>query len=113
MLIDIKTILEIETIAMENPEGFTLFIPTRELIQTGIAVGHAATQNEFGRSGIHACIKHSLYNYGHLGGWRNPDGRMQYDSVRIFTDLQKAIKYGRKQKQYSIFDLDNGWEIIL
>ncbi len=113
MFIEIKTILQIETIAMENPDGFTLWVPTLELVKSGIAVGHAVTQNQFGKGGLHTCIKHALYNYGYVGGWKNENGEMQYDSVRIFTDLHKAIKWARKQKQRSIFDIDNGWNIEL
>ncbi len=113
MFIDFKIARAIELIALENPEGFTVHVTTLNLVTKGIVVAHQATQNEFGLGGLQNCIKHALYNYGYVGGWRNPEGQMQYDSVRIFTDLRKAIKWGRKQKQYAIFDLDNGWEIIL
>ena len=113
MFIEIRTLLQIKTISMENPEGFTLWVPTLELIKTGIAVGHKATQNQFGIGGLETVVKHALYNYGYIGGWKNQKGEMQYDSVRMFTDLRAAVKWGRKQGQYSIFDLDNGWEIVL
>lgn len=113
MFIDFSIARQIELIALENPEGFTVHVTTLNLVTKGIVVAHFETQNEFGIGGLQNCIKHALYNYGHVGGWKNPEGRMQYDSVRIFTDLRKAIKWGRKQKQYAIFDLDNGWEIIL
>jgi len=113
MFIEIKTILAIELIAMENPEGFTVHVPTLNLVTSGVVVAYHATQNQFGRGGLHTCLKHALYHDGYVGGWRNPAGEMQYDSVRIFRDLRKAIKWGRKQRQHAIFDLDNGWEIIL
>ncbi len=113
MLIEIKTLLQIKTIAMENPEGFTLDLRNMEFVKTGIAVGFKETQNQFGIGGLETVVKHSLYNSGYIGGWRNPNGEMQYDSVQLFTDLRKAVKWGRKQKQHSIFDLDNGWEIVL
>jgi len=103
----------IEEIAKENPEGFTLRITTMELVSTGIAVGHAETQHCYSRAGLYVCIEHALYNYGVIGGWRNQNGEMQYDSVRMFKDLRAAVKWGRKQKQYAIFDIDNGWEIVL
>lgn len=103
----------IETIALEHPDGFTLQITTLELVTTGIAVGYEATQNSYQRAGLYHCIQHSIFYGGHIGGWRNLKGEMQYDSVRMFTDLRKAIRFGRKQKQVAIFDIDNGWEIIL
>lgn len=113
MFIEIKTLLAIEMIASENPEGFTLHVPTMQLVTSGVVVAYHETQNQFGMGGLHTCVKHALYNSGFVGGWRNPEGRMQYDSVRIFWDLRKAVKWGRKQQQVAIFDLDNGWEIIL
>ncbi len=113
MFIDFRLVMAIEMIAIENPEGFTVHVTTLNLVTKGIVVAHLETQNNFGRGGLETCIKHALFNYGYVGGWRNQKGQMQYDSVRIFTDLRKAIKWGRKQKQYAIFDLDNGWEIII
>lgn len=115
MFIETKTLLAIQEIAKQNPDGFTLFVPTMELVTSGIVVAYHETQNQFGIGGLFTCVKHALYNFGHVGGWRNQEGIMQYDSVRIFRDrsLQKAIKFGRKQQQIAIFDIDNGWEIIL
>lgn len=100
-------------IAKQHPEGFTLDLTKMELVTTGISVGHKETQNAFGLTGLDKCIRHALYNHGVVGGWRNPDGMMQFDSVRMFTDLRKAVRWGRKQRQYAIFDIDNGWEIVL
>lgn len=96
--------------AAQHPEGFTLNLTTMELVTTGIAVGHAETQHCFN---LDEAIAHALYNHGVIGGWRNLEGRMQWDSVRMFTDLRKAVRWGRKQKQYAVFDIDNGWEIVL
>lgn len=112
MFID-SLLLQVQTIAAENPEGFTIDLRNLEMVKTGIAVGYAATQNQFGNGGLHKVLNHSLHNSGYIGGWKNPDGEMQYDSVRIFTDLRKAVKWGRKQKQYAIYDLDNNWEVVL
>ncbi len=103
----------IEQVALEHPEGFTLDVRNLELVKTGIAVAHAETQNQFGFGGLYTCVQHAIYNYGFVGGWRNEKGQMQYDSIRLFTSLPKAIKWGRKQGQIAIYDLDNGWEIIL
>lgn len=113
MFIEIKKLLQVKTIAMENPNGFTLDIRSMELVKSGIAVAYAETQNLVGLGGLEIAIRHSIYNSGYIGGWQNPNGELQFDSVRIFHDLPKAIKWARKQKQYSIFDLDNGWEILI
>jgi len=103
----------IEAIAHEHPDGFTIKVTTLELVTSGIAVAYKATQNSYQRSGLYTCIQHAFYNDGYIGGWRNQNGEMQYDSIRMFKDLRKAVKWGRKQDQIAIFDIDNGWEIVL
>lgn len=113
MYIDNEFVFRVYEIAEQNPEGFTVDLRSLELINSGIAVAYADTQNQIGKGGLHVCIQHALYNHGFVGGWRNPQGYMQFDSIRIFHDLPKAIKFGRKQKQFAIYDIDNGWEIIL
>ena len=41
-----------------------------------------------------------------VGGWFDDDsGCFYFDSVRIFTDLEAAIKFGRENKQIAIFDI--------
>lgn len=100
-------------IAAENPDGFTVKIPTMQLVTSGVAVAYKATQNQFSYGGAYYCYEHAIYHDGFVGGWKNQDGRFQFDSVRIFTDLRKAVAWGRKQGQIAIFDLDNGWEIVL
>jgi len=112
MLYD-RLMYAIEAIALENPDGFTVRVATLELVTTGIAVAYEATQNCYQRSGLYVAIQHAVFNAGYVGGWRNERGEMQYDSIRMFQDLRAAVKWGRKQKQIAIFDIDNGWEIIL
>lgn len=106
-------VAQIEQIAFENPYGFTIRIPTLEMVVTGIAVAHLETQHCYQRAGLYVAINHAIHNYGYLGGWKNEAGEMQYDSIRMFHSLPLAIKWGRKQKQRAVFDIDNGWEIIL
>ncbi len=108
-----KLIAQIEQIAIENPYGFTIRIPSLEMVTTGVCVAHKETQHCFQRAGLIVAIQHALLNAGYIGGWKNEDGQMQYDSVRMFLSLPAAIKWGRKQEQRAIFDIDNGWEINL
>lgn len=103
----------IELIAIEHPDGFTVDLRNLELARKGIAVGFAATQNCYGFGGLYRCVEHAFFEGGFVGGWRNQDGRMQYDSIRLFESLPEAIAFGRKQNQIAIYDLENAWEIIL
>ena len=116
MIQDYKTelMLQVKQIALENPDGFTLQLATMELVTKGIAVGHDATQNCYGNAGIYHCIQHALLNGGYIGGWIDPNtGWMQYDSLRLFSNLNKAVKWGRKQGQHSIYYIERGLEIKL
>jgi hypothetical protein len=113
MFISDELFLSIKQIAEENPDGFTIDLRNLQHVTSGIVVAYAATQNSFGNGGLYQCIEHGLYNSGFLGGWLNPDGEFQYDSCRIFHDREAAIEWGRKQMQYSIYDLDTFEEIIL
>ena len=39
-------------------------------------------------------------------GWLNEEnGQFYFDSIRIFTNMDEAIRFGRKNKQLAIFDL--------
>ena len=113
MMISNELLFAVESIAKQNPEGFTLDLRTMEFVSAGIVAAYKDTQHSFGRAGLHRCIEHALYNDGFIGGWLNPDGHMQYDSCKVFRDREKAIKFGKKNEQYSIFDLDAMQEIRL
>ncbi len=108
--IQVRKLLEL---AAEFPDGFTVDIGLWEIVTSGVAVAYEATQNCFSYGGAYHCYQHALYKDGFVGGWKNEDGRFQFDSVRMFKDLRKAVKWGRKQNQRAIFDIDNGWEINL
>lgn len=103
----------VKQVARENPDGFTLELEALELVRVGIVVAYEATQNQFSDEGLQTCLEHAINHAGYIGGWKNPEGLYQYDSVRIFYDLKMAMKWGREQNQIAIFDLTNGKEIFL
>lgn len=109
-------LIALETIAINNKDGFTVNATTLQPVTTGYAVAVAATQNSFGRKGLINVIKyvnkHSEINA--FGGWYNSKNNMYYyDATIIVDDLKKAIEIGRANKQLAIFDLTNGLPIDL
>ena len=43
-----------------------------------------------------------------VGGWLNEENQEFYfDSVRIFTNLEEAKRFGRENKQIAIFDISH------
>lgn len=110
---DFETLVEqFWELAKNNPDGFTFSLEL-ETPTAGYCVAFKATQDSFGKEGLKKCLNHAIDNAGFVGGWRNPQGELQFDSVAILSDKAKAIEAGRKEAQYSIFDLNDLEEIIL
>ena len=100
--------------AENNKEGFTVNLNGLTPVSSGIAVAYEATQNSFGIDGLRAALAHAKENGNVLGGWFNSeDGMFYWDSVKIFKNSKRAIKFGKKQKQIAIFDITNLEEIRL
>ena len=108
-----NVIERVKAIAAENPYGFTLSVPTCEPILFGIVVAHLDTQDSFGDEGLLECLVHALENDKVLGGWKNEDGTMQYDSCKVFTSLSEALAFAKENNQRAIFNLTTLEEIKL
>jgi len=101
-------------IAKENPDGFTVEVPSLKPVMSGFISACFETQNCFGRDGLEKVICHALEHGRVVGGWRNTENRKYYfDSSSVFIDKETAIEFGRKNKQIAIFDLDSLTEIRL
>jgi fructokinase len=98
----------IKKIAEKNPLGFTVDISTLKKLTGGISVAYLETQNSFGNEGLERVLKHALAHEKTVGGWLNSENDLfYYDSIRIFTDLDAAKRFGRENNQIAIFDLSN------
>lgn len=100
----------------DNPEGFTINICNWTVPKEGVSVAYAATQNSFGKESLSKVVEHSQAHECYLGGWLNPDDQRYYfDSVRLFPEdsLDSAIKFGKDNKQYSIYIISKGATIWL
>lgn len=99
----ISAILEI---AKANPEGFTVDLTTLKKVTKGISVAYIETQDSFGEEGLRRVLSHALSHEKKVGGWLNEENEQFYfDSIRIFTNLEEAKRFGRENKQIAIFDL--------
>ena len=99
----ISAILEI---ANANPEGFTVDLTTLKKVTKGISVAYFDTQDSFGEEGLKRVLNHALAHEKKVGGWLNEENdQFYFDSIRIFTDLEEAKRFGRENKQIAIFDL--------
>lgn len=99
----ISAILEI---AQANPSGFTVDLTTLKRVTKGISVAYIETQDSFGEEGLRRVLNHALEHEKKIGGWLNEENEQFYfDSIQVFTDLEKAKQFGRENKQIAIFDL--------
>lgn len=109
-------LIALETIAINNKDGFTVSATTLQSVTTGYAVAVANTQNSFGRKGLLNVIKYVSAHpeINAFGGWYNSKNKMfYYDATIIVADLKTAIEIGRTNKQLAIFDLTHGLPIDL
>lgn len=96
----------IERIARQNPDGFTVELPTLKAVTEGISVSYLETQNSFDSQGLEKVITHALTHNKVVGGWFNAEnGKYYYDSCQIFTNRNEAIEFGKANKQIAIFDI--------
>ncbi|EGG23234.1 hypothetical protein DFA_05366 [Cavenderia fasciculata] len=108
-----KIVDVIESIARDNPNGFTLDIITFKKVLKGISVAYLETQDSFDRKGLEKVVRHSqTIGNNVVGGWLNDhdeNKKYYYDSVKIFlsTQLDQAIQFGQLNQQLAIFDISN------
>lgn len=97
----------IKEIAKKNPDGFTVELPTLENVTTGFISAYLETQDSFEDEGLEKVISHANANDNIVGGWLNEENnKFYYDSCKRFKNKEKAIEFGREQKQIAIFNLD-------
>lgn len=98
-----EAILEI---ANANPDGFTVDLTTLKKVTKGISVAYLETQDSFGEEGLKRVLNHAVMHERKVGGWQNEENGMFYfDSIRIFTNLEEAKRFGRENNQIAIFDI--------
>ena len=104
----------IKKIARENPEGFTVKIPSLEWVIDGYIAAYSETQDCFGDEGLLRVLEHATEHDKIVGGWLNKENKQFYfDSDKQFFNKDEAIEFGRKHRQIAIFDLQTFREIRL
>lgn len=102
-----ETFQKIKEIANANKEGFTVSLFNFETPKKGYVVAMQLTQNSFGDKGLKKVIEVATQSTFLVGGWFNEEnGRFYYDCVMICQNLQEAVKLGKANKQFAIFNLE-------
>ncbi len=75
-------------IAIENPDGFTVRIPSCEFVKSGWVIAMKETQNSFGVEGLIKVIDIANKTTNIVGGWK--DGQFYWDAVYILNNETEA-----------------------
>ncbi len=83
-------------------------------VYTGIVCAYGATHGTERITEIPLVITHALAHDGVVGAWKNPaDGVTFYDSCRLFTDIDTALRFARRQGQRSVYNLNRDEEVLV
>ena len=94
-------------LSKKHPNGFTYHLKERRMIITGFIAAFLETQDSLGNDGLEKCLEHAKSHENLIGGWKNENGEMQFDSCKRFTDREEAIRFARENKQRYLIDLTN------
>ena len=97
----------------ERKDRFSYDVRGRAFVDMGIVAAYRATKGERFED-LPEVLQHAFEHEGIVGAWRDPqDGKIYYDSCRLFTDRQSAMAFARAQNQRSIFNINRMQEIIV
>jgi hypothetical protein len=93
---------------------FSYDIRSRAFVDMGIVVAYRSTQGNDRFADLPEVVRHALEHEGIVGAWKDPaDGRIYYDSCRLFTDARSALAFARQQEQRSVFNINRMEEIVV
>ena len=78
----------------------------------GVVVAYRAADDAMATSHLPRAIAQALAHDGILGAWRDPaTDRVFYESCRLFTDQDHALRFARAQGQRSVHNLNRMLEV--
>lgn len=107
-----KKVIERLAELAQRRDRFTYDLRGECLVDRGIVSAYRATQDSQHFTDVPAVILHALSHDGIVGAWKDPaDGTVYYDSCRLFTDLNHALRFAREQYQRSVYNLNRDEEV--
>ena len=97
---------QIKSIANDNPDGFTIYLPSLEFVKHGWVIANKLTQNQFGDEGLQVVLEFAMQHNRIVGGYRNADGIFQWDASIVEPVEETAIQLMKLHDQDSIYHLD-------
>lgn len=80
----------------------------------GVVSAYRATQDSDHFLDVPQVVAHAMAHDGIVGGWTDPgDGKVYFDSCRLFTDVGQALRFAERQQQRSVFNLNRQQELMV
>jgi fructokinase len=99
---------------LQRKERFTYDLRGDCQVYNGVVAAYRATQDSDHFIDLPMVIAHALAHDGIVGGWKNPaDGRTYYDSCRLFTDVQEAVRFADREGQQAVYNLNREEEVAV
>lgn len=95
----------LKEIAEQNPNGFTVYLPSLAPVTKGWIVAKAETQNCLGDDGLQKALEVALKTSQIMGGWLE-DEKWYWDASDVYTGEKEATEAGKERKQIAIFHID-------
>lgn len=95
----------------QRRERFTFDLRGNCLVYSGVVAAYRAAQESGHFTDRPKVILHALQHDGIIGAWHDPNGRVFYDSCRVFTDVEQAVHFARTERQHSVYNLNRDEEI--
>ena len=98
----------LKQLAVENPNGFTVYTTTLEPVKKGWCVAMLETQNCFGDEGLRKALEVAINTSQVIGGWKEGT-RFYWDAILLFEEEEKATKAGIENQQIAIYQIETNY----
>jgi len=103
-----RTILEL----IDRHDRFTYDLRGECRVLSGCVAAYRSVEKDSSEVDLVKAIAQALERDGILGAWRDPaTGEVKYDSCRVFTDQDQALRFAYEQEQKSVFNLNRMTEV--
>lgn len=97
---------------VERHDRFTYDLRARCRVLSGSVAAYRAVGPTVPMTDLSRAVAQALERDGILGAWRDPDsGEVHYDSCRLFTDQDQALRFAHGEGQRAIFNLNRMIEV--
>jgi hypothetical protein len=94
-------------------ERFTYDLRGNCQVYSGVVACYRATPDHEHFTEMSPAILHALEHDSVLTVWRDPQGKVQFDSCRVFTDLPQAVRFAAREKRRSVYNLNRGEHVFV